>query len=746
MIGLPLDQVRSLLAHELAHICRNDYLVNILQSLAEALLFYHPAVWWVSGQIRAERELCCDDLAVETSGDVLAYATALATLEISRHARVSAAMAADGASLLNRIRRLAGEAAPLPHHFAGPGSAWALVLLWMAGAGAVAMQASQPQRVHALRPFVPPGIAAAPPVLLGPPPVTTPRTAPLLSALLFDPFLAPQQVPAPPAGNSGQENKQLAAISGTVRNTAGKPVANATVRLIAANLVANIPNGALLAAGPSQTIPQTQTDAEGKFSIERVPPASYTVRIQHKDYLPAIYGSRPGIQQGGTVLTLSEGRRMTGIDMVLPETSAFVGRVVDEDGDPLARILVLAYAKHYYYPQLRGDIIASIYSGDNGEFRLAVPPGRYYIAGQKRPTWTSAERAPIAAVKPGQKLLAPVATFWGGADHIEDAVQVEIGPGQNTVLGDFKMLNMPIVHVRGKVTGDPALLKGARVVRVPDQGGPTPWSYGADIEPDGSFDMANMWPYEFTIGVLSPAQGGYLGWTDIVVGDKDVEKVQITAASTPLNGSVIVEDAPGGPETPGMPKRVELISTGYYKISSATAVKPDGSFTLPSLPVGTYFVDVTGLAQDSYVKNARFKSRDVLTEPLDWGGDNGQLEITISRKAPVFDGSVVDADGKPVPGTVTLVPDPQRPGHSLLYPTAQTDEQGQFRFQSVAPGSYKVYAWEKIPEGAHVVPDFIEPFSGVAERIEMQEGGHQTLVLKRISVESLEATLRGAGK
>ncbi len=74
LTGLPLEQVQALLAHELAHVLRRDYLVNILQGVAEALLFYHPAVWWVSNQIRAERELCCDDLAVAASGNALAYA------------------------------------------------------------------------------------------------------------------------------------------------------------------------------------------------------------------------------------------------------------------------------------------------------------------------------------------------------------------------------------------------------------------------------------------------------------------------------------------------------------------------------------------------------------------------------------------------------------------------------------------------------------------------------------------------
>ena len=105
LTGLPMEQVTALLAHELAHIRRHDYLANILQSIAEAVLFYHPAVWWISEQIRTERELCCDDLAVEASGDVLVYARALADLDTHRRARLNAVLAADGGSLVNRIRR-----------------------------------------------------------------------------------------------------------------------------------------------------------------------------------------------------------------------------------------------------------------------------------------------------------------------------------------------------------------------------------------------------------------------------------------------------------------------------------------------------------------------------------------------------------------------------------------------------------------------------------------------------------------
>jgi beta-lactamase regulating signal transducer with metallopeptidase domain len=103
------EQIELLIAHELAHIRRHDYLVNLLQTAVETVLFYHPAVWWVSGQIRAEREHCCDDLAVGACGDVVAYANALAAVERLRTTMPALVVAANGGSLLARIQRLANR-------------------------------------------------------------------------------------------------------------------------------------------------------------------------------------------------------------------------------------------------------------------------------------------------------------------------------------------------------------------------------------------------------------------------------------------------------------------------------------------------------------------------------------------------------------------------------------------------------------------------------------------------------------
>jgi beta-lactamase regulating signal transducer with metallopeptidase domain len=105
LTGLAQEQIEALLAHELAHVRRWDYLVNLLQTLAEALLFYHPAVWWISRRIREEREQCCDDAVVATCGNRVAYARALATLGQSSAVPVAAIAAGDG-RLLARIRRI----------------------------------------------------------------------------------------------------------------------------------------------------------------------------------------------------------------------------------------------------------------------------------------------------------------------------------------------------------------------------------------------------------------------------------------------------------------------------------------------------------------------------------------------------------------------------------------------------------------------------------------------------------------
>jgi beta-lactamase regulating signal transducer with metallopeptidase domain len=110
--GLPPEQIEAILIHELAHIRRHDYFVNLFQIGIETLLFYHPVVWWISRAIRQEREHCCDDLALQIVGDREVYVRALASLEESRSLPMAITLAATGGSLLQRIKRIAGVGVP----------------------------------------------------------------------------------------------------------------------------------------------------------------------------------------------------------------------------------------------------------------------------------------------------------------------------------------------------------------------------------------------------------------------------------------------------------------------------------------------------------------------------------------------------------------------------------------------------------------------------------------------------------
>lgn len=105
------DEIEAVLAHEIAHLVRNDFIQNLIQSAIEILFYYHPAVWWISAVMRAERENCCDDLAVQVCGNSLTYARALVRLEEVGRSAPALALPFSGSKghLLNRVKRILNQ-------------------------------------------------------------------------------------------------------------------------------------------------------------------------------------------------------------------------------------------------------------------------------------------------------------------------------------------------------------------------------------------------------------------------------------------------------------------------------------------------------------------------------------------------------------------------------------------------------------------------------------------------------------
>ncbi|HEX4999440.1 MAG TPA: M56 family metallopeptidase, partial [Terriglobia bacterium] len=337
--GLSEDQLLAVLAHEVAHIRRHDFLVNSLQRAVECVLFYHPAVWWISGRIRVERERCCDDLAVRVCGDRLAYAKALVALENARGSEPALAIPAAGRGVADRVRRLLGVQSPTRDWQSAAIALLFVAMLLVAGAwqpvlaGQAVGRAENPGQAG-------PDISAQPAARLSPAPTVVQAAEPerqqpvdgiarvgqdagaTLSAALA---IATAQDVSPKATSA---NPEPVVISGRVRDSSGAPAAARTwvrarpeVRQ-ARNIDSYI----------------DETDSEGRYQLD-VPPGRYTLTIQD------FFGVYPGgtIQAPQKVVTVVAGQRIADVDLEFTfvpsgpgvNPQELRGQVVIDDGGSL---------------------------------------------------------------------------------------------------------------------------------------------------------------------------------------------------------------------------------------------------------------------------------------------------------------------------------------------------------------------------------------------------------------------------
>ncbi|MCK4626467.1 MAG: M48 family metalloprotease, partial [Phycisphaerae bacterium] len=289
LTGLTAEQLEAILAHELAHIRRHDYLINLLQTAAETLLFYHPAAWWVSRRIRAERENCCDDLAVAASGQPLVYARALtAVAKLSQPQQRLAVAANGGGKFIARIRRIVGLPTDKPDRRGR----------WLAGAFTL---------LTVLTIVITLTVSCA-----------TDKTPVEKSPATQTAFRSSDTVPT--------QRK----IEGRVVNADGKPVADAEILV--------------LKMGPhyigteysveQEIVARTQSDADGKFFavVTGIPEEVYLEGVARKR------GTGFGYSQTvGFPATDGKPRRI-----LLRKTANLEGLVVDESGQPIAGAQVRA--------------------------------------------------------------------------------------------------------------------------------------------------------------------------------------------------------------------------------------------------------------------------------------------------------------------------------------------------------------------------------------------------------------------
>jgi hypothetical protein len=219
----------------------------------------------------------------------------------------------------------------------------------------------------------------------------------------------------------------------------------------------------------------------------------------------------------------------------------------------------------------------------------------------------------------------------------------------------------------------------------------------------------------------------------------DVEDLAVTvSAGITIPGRIRVEGVqPSGPN-PYARLSLSLQSGGNSILNSVLAGGPvritasDGTFVLTRITPGDYKLVVNGMDPNMYIKDARLDRTDLLQGISIADHVDGSVDVTLSSNAGQVDGSLVDADRKPVSGVqAVLIPDRLR-NRTDLYKTVITGADGHFLIRGITPGDYKLFAWEDIEPFSYFDADALKPFEQQGKTVHIQESSKETVEVKII--------------
>lgn len=496
-------------------------------------------------------------------------------------------------------------------------------------------------------------------------------------------------------------------ISGTVYNKVTRePVRKAIVTVIW--------------FGTPQSWGTAATDGDGHFSFNGLPAGKFQ-----------LHATKPGIgtgSYGGDLpewLTLADGEKKR-IEIGLFRQSSISGTVADTDGDPLMNAEVSVYREGY--PRGTRDLIPGSVArtNDRGEFRLSsLMPGKYYVAAAKE------QRGNLAQTY--------VRQFYGGATDWKRAIALKVGSGEEIRGIDIHLMEVRLIHLRGRLTGVPEQSEGQVTIHMTSAGEGGRRMFGSAAgPPEYRLDMPEVSPGSYYL--TAELQAGSKRYFALQKLDLVEDPGEITVALAPgvdLKGRVTLE---GETSEPVKSFRVNLtrgdgIVRDQRDVSAKTA--PNGTYTLEQVPPGIWDIGVSPISKGGYLKSMRLGKQDVLTEEMEiTASTDAPLNIVVSTRGAMVEGQVQADVRAMVP--VVLVPNGKLRSVISLYEAAPADNEGKFKMTGVAPGQYKIFAFERMPAGGFRNPELIGKLDRLGAPVEIAEGAHVEANPKLITAEQLK--------
>jgi hypothetical protein len=488
------------------------------------------------------------------------------------------------------------------------------------------------------------------------------------------------------------------------------------------------------------------TDAAGHFLIENIEPGSYQPMAASDGFMP--YQAFRQSALASSLVTVAEEQHVKDVTVKLAPLGLASGHVFDEDGEPIAGASVAA--QRYVYNPGRKQLNPAGYANTNdlGEFQmLDLQPGRYYF----QVTFNRQQPNVTGRVIGKEADETYPTTYYPSVLDVAQASTQEVSAGTQLSNIDFRLRKIRAFHIRGKVLDAGGQAARSVSVQLLSPGGGPFSRFGAAVQQDGSFDIGSV------------VSGAYVVWSQrsegavnvsarksINVGDQDLDGVLLTLVpGFDVTGNIQVEGAaaavapnPDGTQRPPQPMRIQVALQPLERIGQTprALVENDGTFVLHNVADTVYQISVAGVS-GKYLKTIRFGDREVPNAEIDLTQQaGGSLNLVFGTDGGQIDGTVQNKNGDAAPGIyVTVTPREEYEGRRDLFKQAVTDRSGHFHVPDLAPGNYKVFAWEEFEWMTMQSPEVRKIFESKAASVTVGANGRESIQLKAISADEVAA-------
>jgi hypothetical protein len=530
-------------------------------------------------------------------------------------------------------------------------------------------------------------------------------------------------------GANGESKAEPCKVSGTVvRLGDNTPLHRAIVQLIGMDQ-----HGRALSV---------QTGEDGKFAVEHILPGQYRFVVSRNGYVPQSYGQKkPG--DAAALLSLSPGQTMTDLVFRMVPSAVISGRVQNEDGEPMPWVHMVAYRLEYSDGKRSPSMQAETSTNDLGEYRLfGLTPGRYFVAANYEPGsyFFHGRRSMMGngELNPGY-----VPTYYANTSDPAKATSIRVKAGEEINSVDLILSPVHVVRVRGRLYNAIVGATGTgSFVSLQPKDSQLGWMvqerYAFVQSKEGTFEIPNVPPGSYVLAaVWSSEEKSYRARQAVEVGSADVEGLTLTLApGLEVSGRINWE---GHADAMGQ-LHVILTAVNSQQGGVGARAKPDGWFTLDNVPEGPSRIQVLGIGPDSFVKSVRYGTTESTTEELTVvRGSDATVEITLSSRGAHLEGKVTNSDALPAAGVwVALVPEASHRAAEWLFKSDTTDQNGRFAMRGIAPGTYKMFSWDHVEQGAWQDPDFLKTFESQGQSITIQEGETKAVELVALKAAASE--------